>query len=361
MKLDFDEVEKGLNESLEKSASNAERFLERNKSTPNISPASAPPVQISPSIQPPQTPRAETYTIPGEAGTLPWWLPKSNKEVMYKNKLDPSSLTADMPFSEYMWKDTYDPARSQTLIGDLAAPLLVAGQTGINAAKWGLGRTFPSLRLPGQAIDTVSSAAKALTGGAPTTPTAPSKGIGQTMSEGLTKGKDFFDALGAAPDKAEFLLKRFPGSLGKLKQTWDNMGAAGHIATPLIGLGITAILAHYFNKQNQTRYPMAGGQPININIGGKPVHPMFENSGVGTFNKYSEDHTKEANLVVDSLTNAVKNRIANKVIDDVVTPEEKYKQQQKEKELEITSRYPEMAKLLEDDKNRLYLERLLKE
>jgi len=115
------------------------------------------------------------------------------------------------------------------------------------------------------------------------------------------------------------------------------------------------------NKRKQQQQTQQ--QPININIGGRPVHPMFEQRGVASFGQDKLGQLKQANIVVDSLANAVRSRMANKVIDKVVAPtkQEEHQSDHPEKELELTSRYPEMRKLLEDKQNKAYLERLLKE
>lgn len=238
--------------------------------------------------------------------------------------------------------------------------------------------TKATLGIPGQLIDTFSAVKGAVTGEnpeAPKAPKAPGKTM-QNMSAGIDRVNEVIKNFSKAKDKVDYvtkgvsntLHKNAPGvakvldSAGSLaKTTWDNMGTMGHVATPLIGLGLSAILMHYFNKKKESKYPMGGGQPININIGGKPAHPMFNTPGVSSFGDFKYGEEKTANLVVDSLANAVKNRIANKVLDTAVPTGQEAKKSPSEKELEITSKYPEMAKLLEDDKNKAYLERLLKQ
>jgi hypothetical protein len=66
---------------------------------------------------------------------------------------------------------------------------------------------------------------------------------------------------------------------------------------------------------------------------------------------------KLADVISKALADAAKRRMANKVL-DVVTPEDKAVEEKPE-ELEITTKYPEMAKLLEDEHNKAYLQRLL--
>ena len=93
------------------------------------------------------------------------------------------------------------------------------------------------------------------------------------------------------------------------------------------------------------------------------MHPMFDQRGVASFGQDKFGQIKQANIVVDSLANAVRSRMANKVIDKVVAPssQEERPSERSEKEIELTSKYPEMSKLLEDKQNKAYLERLLKE
>jgi hypothetical protein len=98
---------------------------------------------------------------------------------------------------------------------------------------------------------------------------------------------------------------------------------------------------------------------MNINLqlpGQKPA--FFNNNNVGslanpTFNKQAD--------VVDLLSRTLQARVANKMLDKVVESGESKKSPSHNKEIEITSKYPEMANILKNEENKAYLERLLKE
>jgi hypothetical protein len=74
--------------------------------------------------------------------------------------------------------------------------------------------------------------------------------------------------------------------------------------------------------------------------------------------KMSEFQEKKANVITKALSDAAKRRMANKVL-DVVTPEEEVQEKRSPEELEVVTKYPELAKMLEDEQNKAYLGRLL--
>jgi hypothetical protein len=106
------------------------------------------------------------------------------------------------------------------------------------------------------------------------------------------------------------------------------------------------------------------GQNININVGGgggQGHTPAFFNR-VGDVNSLSDaklGSLKEAG-VADAVSKAIQTRAINKVLDKA-EEEGKTESRPSEKEVEITSKYPEMQKMLEDKQNKAYLERLLKD
>jgi hypothetical protein len=65
--------------------------------------------------------------------------------------------------------------------------------------------------------------------------------------------------------------------------------------------------------------------------------------------------------VLDAVQNTIRNRMINNVLDKVVPAKEKKETPKDEKEVELTSKYPEIATMLEDKHNKAYLERLLKD
>jgi len=103
------------------------------------------------------------------------------------------------------------------------------------------------------------------------------------------------------------------------------------------------------------------GQPVVVNnyMGQKP-NVLTPQQGVNSLSnpKIAKLLDKKADMITEALTAAAKRRIANRVL-DVVSPEEKNEVQQSPEELEIVTKYPEMAKLLEDEENKAYLGRLL--
>lgn len=73
-----------------------------------------------------------------------------------------------------------------------------------------------------------------------------------------------------------------------------------------------------------------------------------------------EFQPKEAG-VVDIVGKTLQNRVTNEMIDKIVKKENKNKPETHSKEIEITSKYPEMENILKNKENKAYLERLLKE
>lgn len=105
------------------------------------------------------------------------------------------------------------------------------------------------------------------------------------------------------------------------------------------------------------------GQPIVVNnyMGQKP-NILTPRQGVHSLSepmpKMSEFQEKKADIITKALADAAKRRMANKVL-DVVTPEEEFEERRSPEELEVVTKYPEMAKMLEDEQNKAYLNRLL--
>jgi hypothetical protein len=97
------------------------------------------------------------------------------------------------------------------------------------------------------------------------------------------------------------------------------------------------------------------------------IPPMAINMGARGVNSLSTPPLKLAAAktasMVDAVENALRGRMINKALDKVMMPAENAVQApvKSEKELELVSQHPEMAKLLEDKQNKAYLQRLLME
>jgi hypothetical protein len=169
------------------------------------------------------------------------------------------------------------------------------------------------------------------------------KGIPTWLGEatGYNKANNFFQgALG--PEVGKYVLPAGLGALG--------------------AFGLGKLL---FGGKKKRRFNGGGNAPININIGGQGRLPgLLDYSGnVGSLSSPSTlKYGSEKNAaIIDVLANATKNRVANQLIDKVIASKQPEVAEVKEKELEIVSKYPEMAKLLEDEQNKAYLQKLMKE
>ena len=149
-------------------------------------------------------------------------------------------------------------------------------------------------------------------------------------------------ALMKAPGVINNFLDKVPGWI-------DNIGTVAPLA-------IGALAMSGMNRGGQGG---GAGQPVVVNnyMGQKP-NMLSPQSGVHSLaDKMGSLNPKLADVISKALADAAKRRMANKVL-DVVTPEDKAVEEKPE-ELEITTKYPEMAKLLEDEHNKAYLQRLL--
>jgi hypothetical protein len=158
-------------------------------------------------------------------------------------------------------------------------------------------------------------------------------------------------------------------------------GQAGRFIMPALGVGALTLGANYLLGGNKKRrYTGTHGQApvVNVNIGGgggqNPGMLNYSRSGVqslsapanltssyGMDNKYGMDMVKHAFDVTELLTKAVQQRAINKAIDKFQEVPTQTESTPAEEEIEITSKYPEVAKLLKDEQNKAYLDRLLKE
>ena len=148
----------------------------------------------------------------------------------------------------------------------------------------------------------------------------------------------------------------------KAKEFGTGLGLPGAIAGNLLPLGGAALLA-YLMTRDRNRSGGGQGQNININVGGggQGRTPAFFNR-VGDVSSLSDakfGSLKEAG-VADAVSKAIQTRAINKVLDKA-EEEGNTESRPSEKEVEITSKYPQMQKMLEDKQNKAYLERLLKD
>lgn len=143
------------------------------------------------------------------------------------------------------------------------------------------------------------------------------------------------------------------------------------------GLALNSLFGK--KKERQFGPPQGGGQNININLGGGAAPGMFGyhragvtslgaptglTSNYGMDNKFGMDMVKHAGLVSTALGNVVKNRMANQAVDSLLhttSKEERSSPQPSQEEIEIAVKNPEVLKLLENEQNKAYLNRLLSE
>jgi hypothetical protein len=139
--------------------------------------------------------------------------------------------------------------------------------------------------------------------------------------------------------------------LGQTQTNFDNLG---NIAKTVAPLGLAAMMGGGMGggQQGQTTNNYYGNQ------GSKPSIFNQSKSGVGSLSS----PTIKSGGIVDTVAVAVRNRAINNLIDKSVSSEESDTNAPEvaKKEVEITSKYPEMTKLLEDDQNKAYLQKLLK-
>lgn len=145
----------------------------------------------------------------------------------------------------------------------------------------------------------------------------------------------------------------------KLPTIMDNVGRFAPLAMGAL------ILPSLMNKNRQQQG--APGQPVVVNnyLGGQRPNILSARQGVNSLTdplpKMGEFNQKKADVITEALATAAKRRMANKVL-DIVSPEDlegKAKEKQHPDEIEVVTKYPEIAKLLEDKENKAYLDRLI--
>jgi hypothetical protein len=139
---------------------------------------------------------------------------------------------------------------------------------------------------------------------------------------------------------------------------------------PAVGQFLPSML-NRLGGVSQPHQPGSMNPMININLAkprtvfdmsqgevGSLASPNMGTSFADSFKKSAES-TKSADMVTEALARAAQMRLANKVIDSVATNPEV--RPEESKKIEIVSKYPEMAEMLNKQENKAYLEKLLKE
>jgi len=137
---------------------------------------------------------------------------------------------------------------------------------------------------------------------------------------------------------------------------------------PLAMAGIAALGGG--NKARQSpmyALPYNGPRPQSIINPSSDPHSlaapqMFQESLAGTPQPYQgklASYVEKTSGVMDAFAGAAARKAVDNVFNAAVTPEQPAPAEHKEKELEITSQYPEIAELLKDEQNKAYLQKLL--
>jgi hypothetical protein len=138
---------------------------------------------------------------------------------------------------------------------------------------------------------------------------------------------------------------------------------AGKYALPALSIAAVAALGANSRKKRQQQQ----NSPIIINMGNDRKNRLLDldPSSVQSLSsyKYASYLQKKADIITSTLMNAAKNRVANKVLDKIVSTETKKEKNpsKDKKEVELTSSNPEVKALLENEDNKKYLEKLISE
>jgi len=132
----------------------------------------------------------------------------------------------------------------------------------------------------------------------------------------------------------------------------------GQYVLPLGAAGILAYLMTSGKKKKEQE-----GANVNINVGGGAIPGFFNRSPVDVNSlanpKFASLIGKTAGIS-DAVAKVINQRVINKVIDKTIEDEAGTQSSgRRNKEIEITSKYPEMTEILKDEKNKAYLDRLL--
>lgn len=147
--------------------------------------------------------------------------------------------------------------------------------------------------------------------------------------------------------------------LGNAQEHINNVLGKG-LGPYVLPLGAAGILAYLMSG---TKKKEESGANVNINVGGGGGNPGFFNRSAIDVNslanpKFGSFIGKTAGIS-DAVAKVINQRVINNVIDKTMDDEPKAQSKHSDKEIEITSKYPEMTEILKDEKNKAYLDRLL--
>ena len=176
--------------------------------------------------------------------------------------------------------------------------------------------------------------------------TAPFRGTFNFGSGALQAAHKGVSVLADGPGAITGFMNKLPGII-------DNVGKVAPLA-----IGAMMLPSLMGKGQGQQG---GGGQPVVVNnyMGQKP-NMLTPQQGVHSLSnpKVAQLLEKRSDVITKALSDAAKRRMANKVL-DVVTPEQETEEKRSPEELEVVTKYPELAKMLEDEQNKAYLGRLL--
>jgi hypothetical protein len=164
-------------------------------------------------------------------------------------------------------------------------------------------------------------------------------------------------------------LQNIKGQLGGLldsantgiSSALSGMGDAGKylpLGLGLLGGGLGGYLLSRRGNKGAGGYPQLPQSVVNINLGGRRRGGLldYDDSGVGGLSSI------KMGSISDSLTSAIGRRMADKVLNNAVgAPGPEAQPAQDPRALELTSKHPEIAEMLKNEQTKAYLEKLLKE
>jgi hypothetical protein len=170
------------------------------------------------------------------------------------------------------------------------------------------------------------------------------------------------DFIKSAPNKGAHLFSNLAGSLGAGEGVQN---LVGKYALPALSIAALTALASG-KKKNAQPAAGAGAPVINIhnNPGDRRQRLLSDNPDVGSLSsyKYASFLSKKADMITDTLVNVAKNRVANNMLDKMVSKKPKDdSEKSKNKEVELVSKNPKIKKLLDNEENKQYLEKLITE
>ena len=163
-------------------------------------------------------------------------------------------------------------------------------------------------------------------------------------------------------------LQNVKGQLGSLydsantgiSSALSGMGDAGKylpLGLGLLGGGLGGYLLSRKSNKGTGGYPQLPQSVVNINLGGRRGGLLdYDNAGVGGLSSI------KAGSITDSLASAAGRRMADKVLNKAVgTPGIESRPVQDPRAVELTSKHPEIVEMLKNEQTKAYLEKLLKE